>query len=186
MVNLGFAIASLFLASCASSHGEVAPWSKFLSDPSEENYRLAKRIIESEDDCNQDWYSSSEHAEPLSSLFESIGQGNKYSFDIGLQILDCLGGGNLGDAYRAMGLFFENKPSYFSKTISDNNVSDVNLKNMLVMLPLHTTDDIPEKIRILENRIRALSGLEGSVDQAFYSKALSILTKELKFYRDFG
>ncbi len=182
MKNLIFV--ALFVTSCASSNGEVVPWERFLNDPTEKNFRFAENIISSESRCNRKWYSKSEYSEYLSSLFNMISQGNEYSFKIGLLILDCLDGGNLGDAYRSIGLFFDNNSSYFSKIINNKTISDEKLKNMLIMLPLDTTDNIPKKIGILKYRIRALSNFKHSMDETLYSKVLSILTKELKFYQD--
>ena len=183
MNNLGFIISVLFIASCTPSHGEVVPWERLLNDPTEKNFRLAENIISGGGSCNNEWYSKPEYSEYLNSLFKMIGQGNEYSFNIGLLILDCLDGGNLGDAYRSIGLFFDSSPFYFSKVISDKTVSDVKLKSMLVMLPLDTADNIPKKIGLLAYRIRTLSSLEDRIAEAFYLKMLSILTKELKFYQ---
>ena len=174
---------TLLILSCANVNGEV-PWGKILTEPSEDSFIAVKDQLSKAGKCDGDWYSNAKYSDQLFSLFNMVSEGNNYAFEISLLITDCLDGGNLGDMYRSMGLFFELKPSEFFRILDSRPVSNNNLKNMLVMLPLYTVDDIPQKIDLLDKRLKMASRfVENDVDPALYKKAVSILRKEINFYK---
>ena len=145
--------------SCTNVNGEV-PWGKILTESSEENFIAVKEQLSKIDKCDGDWYSNAKYSSQLFSLFNMVSEGNDYAFEISLLIIDCLDGGNLGNMYRSIGLFFDRKPSEFFSVLDNSEASNNNLKNMLVTLPLYTVDDIPQKIGLLEKRLKAASRIE--------------------------
>lgn len=184
MKNVIFIILALFVSSCASSHNGTVPWSKLLTDPTEQNFQYAQTMISKDSYCNSEWYSKRETNEYRSALFKMISQGNKYAFRTGLLMLDCLDGGELGDAYRSMGVFFDKNPAYFLKVIDEEMTSDVHLKNILTMLPLDTVDNSIKQASMIEHRIQILSDFEGRIDDILYSKLRSALMEAWGDYKN--
>ncbi len=112
-------------------------------------------------------------------LFELISKGNEVAFRAGLLLATskCLDGGELEDLYRSLGLFFETQPRVFLQTVKDKSITDSNLKSMLVMLPLETTDKIDLKMFMIKNRISILENISDGLLKGIKEKGLSFLSK---------
>jgi len=76
----------------------------------------------------------------LGNLYSRIEAGYITALEVGIDIRHCLGGGELGDFYRASGAFFEIKPQMFIETVVQKNVGQEQIQKMLTMLPINTVD----------------------------------------------
>lgn len=87
-------------------------------------------------------------------------------------------GGNLGDLYRAAGGYISSNPDLYLKVLTQQKVSEKELSNFLIMLPLSLVDNIEGKKSELEGRIESIRTVEPSDVRAV---ALRILEEHLRF-----
>ena len=132
--------------------------------------------------CYKEENFNNEYFQNLSVLYKAIDSGNTHAFDIGLLVMRCLSGGELGDLYRSFGSFFEKDSKYFFDQLTEREIRDVRLQKMLTMLPLSTVDDIESKIKTIQFRIALLSNVRSQVPPELYSSASSFLENSLSFY----
>jgi len=118
----------------------------------------------------------------LGNLYSQIEAGYITALEVGLDIQSCLGGGELGDFYRASGVFFEMKPQIFIETVVQKRVGQVQINKMLTMLPLNTTDSVENKVVILDLRLQLLAGFENAMDKDQYNVLFSSLQKKRDLY----
>jgi len=111
-------------------------------------------------------------------LFELIAKGNEPAFRAALLVSRCLDGGELEDFYRSGGMFFEAKPGAFLQIIKEKDISDLQLRDFLIMLPLDTVDHLDRQIHMIENRIALLKAVDESSLQEAKKRGLSFLERE--------
>jgi len=111
-------------------------------------------------------------------LFELIAKGNEPAFRAALLASRCLDGGELEDFYRSGGMFFEAKPGAFLQIIKEKEVSDLQLRDFLIMLPLDTVDHLDRQIHMIENRIALLKAVDENSLQEAKNRGLSFLERE--------
>ena len=86
-------------------------------------------------------------------------------------------GGNLGDLYRAAGVFSTSSPDMYLEILDQQSISPNEMPNFLIMLPLSTVDNTDSKKAELRKRIERISTAKPS---KIKNIALDILESRLK------
>ena len=181
MKKMVMILSMLLIFSCSNVSSEV-PWSLLLIESTEANFKATIGQLSDIDKCDADWYSKPEYSNQLFSLFNMVREGNEYAFEINMLITDCLDGGNLGDSFRSMGVFFDRKPSQFFRLIEGKELSNSTWENVLVTLPLETVDDIPKKVDLLKRRLRMALDVKNNIDPDLSARVASTLTSQIDFF----
>lgn len=113
-----------------------------------------------------------------SELYSEISKGNCLSLIYFVQCRKNYQGGDLGDLYRASGNFILTKPDMYLFILERESVSEKELENFLVMLPLDTVDDVERKRIEIRNRLESVKAVK---DSNIKNMAISIFEKELNF-----
>jgi len=137
-------------------------WKEFLDSPNKITLaELKKNIGKFTTGC--DWGKDiNQLAIPLAKhqqLFELIEGGDQLAFDAGLYIVKCLDGGELGDFYRSVGSFFEEKPYVFFLKIRDRSILRNSLKLMLTTFQLDLVDDLNQQLLVTEKRVLLIKSI---------------------------
>lgn len=86
-------------------------------------------------------------------------------------------GANLGDLYRAAGLFTVVNPEEYLGILNQQQVSQREMPNFLIMLPLETVDNFDNKKAVLRERLTRINSVKPSPTK---NTALNILEERLK------
>ena len=158
-----------------------APWRQFLDAPTEKNYFPAAKYIKSDSTCEGEWHTNYKYAWSLMSLFSLISSGNENAFKLGLVTHSCLDGGNLGDYYRSVGLFFEKKPNQFFTIVQEEKLTIDQIMSMVTSSPLELVDKIDKQMESAQNRIHLVETLSVRIDNEIKIKIISTLNDKLNF-----
>jgi hypothetical protein len=115
-------------------------------------------------------------------LFRRIEGADPYALIIGISLAQCWDGGELEDFYRSSGIFFDRNSSYFLRITSQRHVNCPDLKRMVTMLPLETTDDMHAKQILVDARILLLTRTKPDSYSACIRSALVELKSELSLH----
>ncbi len=168
------------LLACSSTSNEV-PWKKMIIAPSEENYSFAETQLIKNPACDTGWYSDEKFYNDLYSLIKMVRDGNVYAFKIGTMISKCVDGGALGDLHRAMGVFYEDNPQVFFEVAHDSKKTKEELKSMIIIIPLETTDNFPLQINTLRKRLAILSSFKEKLSSETYEYLYEALNTRVDF-----
>lgn len=162
--NIKYLILSLTLFGCCSvSVYSDSRWDGFLKQPSKDSFVVLENEVSTSAKCCS-WGDPKNHdvvsVEAGQQLFGLIAKGNEFAFYIGLLVEKCLDGGELGDFYRHVGLYFESNPVLFLNTINSKFTPEGSFKSMLTMLPEITVDDIEQQLYITQKRIALLESID--------------------------
>lgn len=171
-------IALLILLACVSTIAWSASiWDEFLLKPNSKNSKaLEASMLASSQHCDQDVWPTEKQTMALLKLIQN---GNPSAYRLVSLASQCLGVSDLEDLYRSAGAFFEVQPRAFLKLIKEESIPERDLRYMLTMLPLTTTDNIDAKLSSVENRIAILKSIHDSSINDSKFKALFILDKEI-------
>lgn len=158
-------ISSLMLLGSFSVHADGSSlWEEFLKVPDKDALVILENAIgESAQRC--DWGNPSNLSvaptkKQAGRLFKLVSEGNESALRAALLMSRCLDGGELEDFYRSTGVFFEAQPRAFLKIIKEKEIPDSQTRYLLTMLPLDMVDDIDRQIRVVENRVLLLNGVD--------------------------
>jgi hypothetical protein len=90
-------------------------------------------------------------------LVRGVEEGSELAAGLAIAAADLLDGGELEDLLRAVGNFAERYPERFLRFVREQPVGVRRLEAFLVVLPEDSVDRPNEQVRIVEERIRALS-----------------------------
>ncbi len=148
-------ILSLSIGCVGDTRGPAsADWEQFLKAPSERSLAPLARCLATSP-CHQGVQDGAT-LKQRARLFDLVRRGNGSAFRAALLAVACWDGGELEDFDRSAGTYFEGSPRRFLRIVAQQGVSEPQLRDMLAMLPLDTVDDVPRKLRILDNRIHLL------------------------------
>lgn len=151
-------------------------WDEFFLQPDKNAVLvLENAIVMSKEHCSQDISPSQKHR---TQLFALISGGNPWAFRAALLVSKCWDGGELEDFYRSSGTFFEQQPLFFLQLVKDKEISELQLKLLLTMLPLDTVDNIDRKISVVEGRIVILKCFSDEAFNEISKRGLYFLEKE--------
>lgn len=172
----------LILVGEAISASPADQWEAFLKNPDETNYNELTAII-SKEPCVCDWGSKCNDVllpqYVRVRLFELIRSGEEYPLRLGLNLINCLDGGDLGDFYRASGIYFEIDPNRFFE-LATSMLPAASIVKIIVALPLYMTDDQIRQIKSLKKRLEILKNVEGDEFTTIKVEATRRLQKEIK------
>jgi hypothetical protein len=111
-------------------------------------------------------------------LFEHISNGNRESLTIGLFIVGCLDGGDLGDFKRSAVKYFEMKPVDFLENITTNKIS-MSLYTAILAMPLiEDVDNIESRVITINRRIELLKDIDLEQHAELKATGLEVLEDE--------
>jgi hypothetical protein len=131
-------------------------WQVFIDVPDHGNFsELSEYLSTKVADC--DWGSAA-NADVLSvefaqSLFSLVAEGNDLAFQIGITVLPCLDGGELGDFFRSSGRYFDVHPRKFVKALAQAKVETNQIIRMLTMAPADSYNDFDQRLLRISQRI---------------------------------
>ncbi len=153
-------------------------WAEFLSNPNQGSHGLlANKLKKCRDSiCTKNLSPSSSDVESLLTL---VRQENLQGIDVAFLSIRYLGGGDLEDVYRGLGMLSETNPKYFLMEIKNRHVTAHQTRRLLRMLPLDTVDDIGSKRLIVKSRIKHLSMVDDPALKDIRNESIYILKKYL-------
>jgi len=108
----------------------------------------------------------------LEKLYKHTSKGNKWGIMFLIKHLNNLDGGELEDAYIALGESIDAMPDALLRANKDNLLTDNQLKQALVMLPDTQHDDKVGSVRTLKNRINKINLINDK--SIMYQKKLAV------------
>lgn len=130
----------------------------FLSKPSYTSYQALQTHGEA-DIC---WYELKSNVYNLAKLYDHTSKGNKWAIKTVIRHTGDLDGGELEDAYRALGESIDIKPQIILNELKDRKMTESQFEQAIVMLPLSLTDNECGKLATLKARKRKIQAIKDS------------------------
>jgi hypothetical protein len=133
----------------------------FLNQPNYENYLALNRndTSENSDVC---WLDLKIDVDNLASLYGHARQGNTWAIKILIKHTSDLDGGELEDAYIALGESIDREPRILLREFKEKRMTENQFKQALVMLPLSLTDNEKGEVAALKARKSKIHSIKDS------------------------
>ena len=158
---------------------EAKEWSAFVNNPNQENYFALGKLINEcrigNEECEKEL---NPHYSRSQKLFALVKLGNRKAIDIAFASLRILGGGEFGDATRALGYLIESDPELFLRKIRSHAIPLIIMEKIVIRTPLELTDQFDLQLRILQKRLKSMSSLK--LNDPFLSLNKDICIKALQ------
>lgn len=119
-----------------------------------------------------------EEKENYEKLLSELTKGDTQALKYFIKCQANYDGGNLGDLYRASGIFLITHTNLYLFLLEKESLSDNQLENFLLMLPLETVDNIDLKKGEIKKR---LESIRVANDSEIKKRTIKILEKKLNF-----
>lgn len=151
----------------------------FLSNPSYENYlELYKdESTIANDPC---WSNIKKDTHNLIRLYNYTKQGNEWAIKILIKHTSDLDGGELEDAYRALGESLDIKPIILLLELKEQRMTENQFTQAVEMLPLSYVDDKKGTLSALEARKNKILLIEDLSVEQQKELAINVLTKRIR------
>jgi len=151
----------------------------FLSEPSNENY-LALTLNDSVEDSDICWLDLKKDVHNLAKLYEHAKHGNEWAIKILIKHTSGLDGGELEDAYIALGESIDNKPSILLLEFKEQRMTKNQFTQALVMLPLSFTDNEKGELAALKARKRKIMSIKDAKLKQQKELAIKVINIQIK------
>ncbi len=133
----------------------------FLNNPSRENYlALAKknrpRVT---DKC---WIELKKEPDNLLTLYECSKKGNQWCVDLLVKYLSTLDGGELEDAYIALGESIDSNPTILLEIHRNSQITTDQFQQALIALPLNYVDNKNGALLALKHRENSIASIKSN------------------------
>ncbi len=164
---------------------EAREWNAFVNKPTQKNYfALGKLLANCKKDNLQCEKKLHPHYNRSEKLIDLALKGNKRAIDITFASLRFLGGGELGDAMRALGQIIESDPELFFRETRMHGISTLTMEGIVIMTPLELTDLYDLQLEVLRKRHKSASSLrvEDPFLAPYQDKAIKSLQDRIVFF----
>jgi hypothetical protein len=160
-----------------------AEWEAFVSHPGEEHYKVLSELLT---ECRTGQECEKE-LEPPSSILRQflhlIHQRNVYALNIAFIALPIMGGGDLEDVVRELGLLVQDSPAQFLSLAKEHQVTEKELEALLTMLPEETVDNFDRQLALIEKRSKSIGSVKNPELASYRDRSLEILRREASSLR---
>lgn len=151
----------------------------FLSNPSYKNYieLYNNESTKASDSC---WSNIKQDAHNLTRLYNYTKQGNEWVIKILIKHTSDLDGGELEDAYRALGESLDIKPIILLLEFKEQRMTENQFTQAVAMLPLSFVDDKKGTLSALEARKKKILSIEDVSLKEQKELAVKVITNRIK------
>lgn len=151
----------------------------FLSDPSYKNYLelYSNESAIANDAC---WSEIKRDVHNLARLYKYTTQGNEWAIKILLEHTSDLDGGELEDAYIALGESFDSKPRVLLREFKKRRMTENQFTQALLMLPLSLTDDVRGELTALKARKKTILSIKDAALNHQKKMAAKVLDSQIE------
>ncbi|MCL2761480.1 MAG: hypothetical protein FWD70_07530 [Desulfuromonadales bacterium] len=152
----------------------------FLNHPTYENYAaftFDKGLSNAKDIC---WPDLAKDYRKLARLYKHAGKANEWAVKILIRHTSDLDGGELEDALRALGQSTDKKPQILLREYKEHRMTEYELEDALVMLPLSLTDNEKGQLSALKARKKKFLSVKDPELKHQKEVAVKIIDDEIK------
>jgi len=142
-------------------------WDTFKNAPKVSNLKNLDSVTKSPVECE---YVAKDFDSNVSKSYEYIKKNKGLYASAFIKLSKCLDGGNLGDAYRALGEYFDSQPQKAFKELK-GSMTDEQIASVLVMVPEKLVDNFAAQNKLMGSRLKKLKSVK--------PKPSSIITDKL-------
>jgi hypothetical protein len=150
----------------------------FLKQPSHKNYLMLKKIDPSEN-SNACWLDLKADTQNLAELYAHASRGNEWAIKMLASHLSTLDGGELEDAYRALGKSVDAKPNILLQTFKDQVMTQNQFTQAMVMLPLTFVDNKSGTLSALKTRKKKILSIKDTKLDTQKSIAARVISEHI-------
>jgi hypothetical protein len=151
----------------------------FLIEPSYKNY-LELNKNNSTKDGNACWIELKRDIHNLAKLYKHAKQGNKWAIKILIQHMRELDGGELEDAYRALGESIDTAPKILLQEFCDGRMTEDQFTQAVEMLSLSFVDDKKGTLLALKTRKRKILSIKEAALKRQKQMAIKVIDSRIK------